>query len=155
MKLKVGDKAPKFNLSDQNGKKHSLLDYKKKWILLYFYPRDNTPGCTKEACTIRDNYNEFKKNKIVVFGVSNDTIEKHKKFAEKFELPFTLLADTEKNLVKSYGVWSKKKFMGKEYFGISRSSFLISPKGIIAKIYEKVKPADHASEILNDIKLLK
>jgi peroxiredoxin Q/BCP len=154
MKLKVGDKAPAFSLPDQNEKKHKLSEVKGKWVLLYFYPKDNTPGCTKEACAIRDNYSKFKRRKIQVFGVSADPVDKHKKFAEKYELPFTLLSDEEKKVLKAYGVWGKKKFMGREYMGIHRMSFLIDPKGKIAKIYPKVKPADHAEEVLADIKEL-
>lgn len=152
MKLKEGDKAPSFNLPDQKGKKHKLSDYKGKWVLLYFYPKDDTPGCTKEACAIRDVYPKFKKLGIKVFGASADSVAKHEKFADKHDLPFTLLSDEEKKLVKDYGVWGKKKFMGREYMGINRMSFLIDPKQKIAKIYPKVKPADHAEEVLADMK---
>jgi thioredoxin-dependent peroxiredoxin len=154
MKLKLNDKAPAFELQDQKGKIHTLFDYKDKWILIYFYPKDDTPGCTKEACGIRDLYPKFKRLKIKVLGVSADSIAKHKKFAIKYELPFTLLADEEKKMLKAYGVWGKKKFMGREYMGINRVSFLIDPKGKIAKIYQKVKPAIHAEEVLNDLKEL-
>lgn len=156
MALKVGQKAPDFSLSDQNEKTHALKDYKGKWILLYFYPKDNTPGCTKEACGIRDNYPDFKKLKIQVFGVSKDSVDSHKKFADKFELPFTLLSDTEKKTLEAYGVWQLKKMMGREYYGIVRMSFLIDPNGKVAKIYPKVKPAEHAKEVLDDLlKLMK
>ena len=154
MKLKIGDKAPQFLLTDQNGKEHKLSDYKGKWILLYFYPKDDTPGCTKEACTIRDSYSYFKKNEVVVLGVSTDSVIKHKKFEEKYSLPFTLLSDEEKKVVNLYGVWGKKKFMGKEYMGTSRNSFLIDTSQNIVKIYEKVKPEEHAQEVLKDIKEL-
>ena len=112
--LKAGSRAPNFILSDQNGKEHSLADYKGKWILLYFYPKDNTPGCTKEACMIRDNYDGFKKIKAVVLGISVDSVKSHDKFVKKYDLPFTLLADEEKKVVKAYDVWGKKKFMGVE-----------------------------------------
>jgi len=149
-----GTIAPAFSLTDQDGNVHSLSAYKGKWVLLYFYPKDDTPGCTKEACTIRDIYSDFKKSKIVVLGVSADSVKKHKKFEEKYDLPFTLLADEDKEIIKKYGVWGKKKFMGREYMGISRSSFLIGPKGKIAKIYEKVKPPAHAGEVLKDAKEL-
>jgi peroxiredoxin Q/BCP len=152
--ISVGDKAPGFELPDQDGKMHALKDYAGKFVLLYFYPKDDTPGCTKEACTIRDNYGAFKKAGIVVLGASTDPVKKHKKFAEKYDLPFTLLADEEKTLVKAYGVWGPKKFMGREFLGTKRWSFLIDPKGKIAKVYEEVKPADHAEEVLADVKAL-
>jgi|SRR3989344_7302141 len=148
MKLKVGVRAPDFGLPDQAGKKHSLKDYKGQWVLLYFYPKDDTPGCTTEACTIRDSYANFKKSKIAVLGVSADSVQRHEKFASKYKLPFTLLADEDKKVLNLYGVWAKKKFMGHEYMGILRTSFLIDPKGNIANIYETVKPALHASEVL-------
>lgn len=152
MKLKHNDNAPSFTLLDQNEQEHSLKDYKGKWVLVYFYPKDDTPGCTKEACGIRDNYSTFKKTKITVIGISKDSAGKHKKFADKYDLPFTLLADTDTTVCQAYGVWGKKKFMGREYMGINRMSFLIDPKGKIAKIYEKVKPEEHAEEILKDFK---
>lgn len=152
--LKLGAKAPDFNLPDQDGTMHSLKEQKGKWVLLYFYPKDDTPGCTVEACTIRDNYSAFKKAGIVVLGVSADSVKKHAKFAEKYKLPFTLLADEEKVAINAYDVWAKKKFMGREYMGILRNSFLINPEGKIAKIYEGVKPADHAEEVLADAKAM-
>lgn len=152
--LKQGQKAPGFTLPDQNGEMHSRKDQKGKWLLLYFYPKDDTPGCTVEACTIRDNYDAFRKAGIIVWGVSADPVKKHAKFAEKYELPFTLLSDEEKGMLKAYGVWAKKKFMGREYMGILRNSFLIDPNGKIAKIYEGVKPAEHAAEVLADVKAL-
>jgi len=146
--------APAFSVADQNGQKHTLSDYKGKWLLLYFYPRDNTPGCTVEAITIRDSFAAFKKQKCVVLGISADTEGKHRGFREKFELPFDLLADTDKIMLKAYGVWQKKKFMGKEFTGIVRTSFLIDPKGKIARVYDTVKPALHAEEVLEDLKVL-
>jgi len=154
MPLKTGDKAPSFSLPDQSGKTHALKDYAGKWVLLYFYPKDDTPGCTVEACTLRDNFPKFKKMQAVVLGVSADAVKKHAKFAEKYELPFTLLADEEKEAIKAYGVWAKKKFMGREYMGILRNSYLIDPKGKIAKVYEGVKPKEHAEEVLADLKAL-
>ncbi len=153
--LKTGAKAPDFKLPDQDGKIHSLKDEKGKWVLIYFYPKDDTPGCTVEACTIRDNYPKFKKLGITVFGISADPVKKHAKFAEKYELPFTLLSDEDRTMIKSYGVWGKKKFMGREYEGIFRNSFLINPEGKIAKVYEGVKPAEHAEEVLADMKAMK
>lgn len=153
--LKQGDKAPEFTLPDQEGKMHSLKDQKGKWTLIYFYPKDDTPGCTVEACTIRDNYSSFKKMGITVWGISADPVKKHAKFADKYELPFTLLADENKEVVEAYGVWGKKKFMGREYMGIFRNSFLIDDKGKIAKVYEEVKPAKHAEEVLADAKAMK
>jgi len=153
-KLKINQIAPDFKLKDQDGKIHRLSDYKGKWILLYFYPKDDTPGCTKEACTIRDNFPNFKKLDVVVLGISTDSVESHKKFAEKYNLPFTLLSDENKKVVKKYGVWGKKKFMGKEYEGTLRTSFLINSKGRIAKIYENVNPEIHAEEVLEDLKNL-
>lgn len=152
--LKEGSVAPDFELLDQNKKPHKLSDYKGKWVLLYFYPKDNTPGCTVEAVTIRDNFPKFKKNKIVVIGISKDTSASHKKFEEKYELPFTLLVDKEKEIAKKYGVLGKKKFMGREYMGVNRFSFLISPDGKISKTYYNVLPAEHANEVLSDVKKL-
>lgn len=149
--LKTNAQAPEFSLPDQDGKIHSLKDCRGKWVLLYFYPKDDTPGCTKEACAIRDNFPTFKKLDCVIFGVSGDTEKSHKKFADKYELPFTLLADTDKTLIKAYGVWGQKKFMGREYEGVLRTSFLIDPTGKIVQIYENVKPAVHAEEVLEDI----
>ena len=154
-KLKSGDTAPDFILLDQDGKKHKLSDYRGQWVLVYFYPKDDTPGCTKEACSIRDMMPDFKKLKLKVFGVSIQGVVSHKKFAEKYDLPFTLLADEDKKVVEKYGVWGKKKFMGREYMGTFRTSFLINPKGKIAKVYENVKPEVHADEILADLKKLK
>jgi peroxiredoxin Q/BCP len=153
--LKVGAKAKNFSLPDQDGKIHKLSDYSGKWLLIYFYPKDDTPGCTKEACAIRDGFPFFEKLKLKVLGVSTDSVKSHKKFEEKYKLPFTLLSDTEKKMVNDWGVWGKKKFMGREYEGTNRTSFLIDPKGKIAKIYEKVKPETHATEVLEDLKLLK
>jgi thioredoxin-dependent peroxiredoxin len=148
---KIGEKAPDFTLPDQNGVIHSLSDYHGKWVLIYFYPKDNTPGCTKEACLIRDAFPAFQKLTCAVLGISTDTEKSHKKFEEKFSLPFPLLADTLKTVVKAYGVWAPKKFMGREFLGTLRTSFLINPEGIIVKVYEKVKPPVHAEEVLADL----
>lgn len=155
MKLKTGQKAPDFKLSDQDGKVHSLSDYKGKWLLIYFYPKDDTPGCTKEACAIRDDFHGFEKLKTGVVGISSDSVKSHKKFAKKYHLPFTLLSDEKKEVLKKYEVWAKKKFMGREYMGILRTSFLVNPNGKIAKIYENVKPELHAAEVLKDLQSLK
>lgn len=149
--VKVGKKAPAFKLPDQDGEVHTMQDYKGKWVLIYFYPKDDTPGCTKEACAIRDDFPAFGKLKAKVIGVSADSVESHKKFAKKYKLPFTLLADVDKKLINAYGVWQKKSMYGREYMGIVRSSFLINPKGSIAKIYPKVNPIEHAEEVITDL----
>ncbi len=153
--LSIGIQAPDFSLPDQEGKMHTLSDYKGSWVLIYFYPKDDTPGCTKEACSIGEQFPEFKKLNAVVLGISADSVKSHAKFAKKYELPFTLLADEEKKVINLYGVWAKKKFMGREYMGILRSSFLINPEGKIAKVYEKVVTGDHAEEVLEDLRNLR
>lgn len=146
-----GKKAPDFTLPDQQGKKHALKDYRGQRVLLYFYPKDDTPGCTKEACAMRDSLPRFKKRNTKVFGVSVDSVKSHKKFAEKYVLPFTLLADEDTRVVHLYGVWKLKKFMGREYMGTVRTSFLIDENGVIAKRYENVNPEKHAEEVLADL----
>lgn len=151
MDLKVGDSAPDFELPDQDGKIHKLSDYQGQKILVYFYPKDNTPGCTIEACQIRDDFPKFNSIKAEVLGISTDSVESHQKFAQKHSLPFTLLADANKEVVKAYNVYKPKKFLGKEFLGTQRTSFLIDGGGKIAKIYEKVKPALHAKEVLRDL----
>ncbi len=154
MKLKLKQQAPDFIVPDQSGKKHALSQYKSKWVLLYFYPKDDTPGCTAEACALRDSWKEFSNCNAMVLGVSVDSVKSHQKFKKKYALPFTLLSDQDKKVVKLYGVWGKKKFMGKEYLGTFRTSFLVNPKGKIVKIYEHVNPAEHAKEVLEDLKRL-
>ncbi|MFA5945735.1 MAG: thioredoxin-dependent thiol peroxidase [Patescibacteria group bacterium] len=149
--LNVGDKAPEFSLPDQNGTVHSLAQNKGKWVLLYFYPKDMTPGCTVEACELRDAWQDFAKVNAVVFGVSADSVKSHKKFEEKHSLPFPILSDEDKTVINAYGAWGKKKFMGREYEGIYRWSFLINPTGMIEKIYKDVKPKEHAREVLKDL----
>ncbi len=144
-----------FALYDQNNILHRLSNYQGKWVLLYFYPKDNTPGCTIEACEFRDNLNHLKDLGVVVFGISADTVESHKKFSQKHNLNFSLLSDPEKKIIKSYHAWGKKKFLGKEFEGILRISYLINPKGEIVKKYEKVNPKTHAKEIIDDIKKFK
>jgi peroxiredoxin Q/BCP len=154
MYKKVGTKAPAFTAPDQNGTVRKLADYVGKWVILYFYPKDDTPGCTKEACSFRDGFAKFKRAKIEVIGVSVDSVKKHAKFVEKYNLPFTLLSDEDKKIVESYGVWGEKKFMGRTYMGTNRVSYLINPEGKIAKVYDKVKPDEHADEVLADVKKL-
>ena len=146
-----GQKAPTFTLPDQDGNIHSLSDYKGKKVLLYFYPKDDTPGCTTEACNFRDSYEDFQTRGLVILGVSADSVEKHKKFADKYNLPFPLLSDEDHEVCEAYGVWGEKNFMGRKYMGISRSSFLIDEEGNIEKVYEKVKPKEHAGEVMGDI----
>ncbi len=154
MALKVGDKAPELNLKDSSDKDVTLKDFKGKRIILYFYPKDNTPGCTKEACNFRDNWELLKKNNIVVIGISKDNAASHQKFIEKFDLPFILLTDSEPFKVSSdYDSYGLKKFMGKEYMGMMRNTFLIDADGNIEKIYLKVKASIMADHIIADLGL--
>lgn len=146
--LVAGDKAPDFSAKDQSGNTVSLSDFKGKKVVLYFYPKDDTPGCTKEACNFRDNHALLKKKGYVVLGVSVDSERSHKKFIEKYELPFTLISDTEKEVVNAYGVWGKKKFMGREYMGTARVTFVIDEKGIIEKVIDKVETTDSTAQVL-------
>ena len=148
LKLKEGDKAPQFTVATSGGGKTSLADYLGKQVILYFYPKDDTPGCTKEACAFRDDFAVFKKKGAVVLGVSTDSVKAHDKFVEKFKLPFTLLADEDKKIVEAYGVWGEKTFMGRKYMGTNRVTFLIGPDGRIKKIWPQVKPDEHAAEVL-------
>ncbi len=154
MKLKIGQKAPDFTLPDGEGKEHSLSDYAGQWVLLYFYPKDDTPGCTIEACTIRDHYASFQKMKMKVLGVSVDGAKSHEKFAKKYDLPFTLLSDADKSIVKLYGAYGEKTLFGKKITGTKRMSFLVNPDGRVAKIYPSVKPAEHAGQVLHDTRTL-
>jgi len=147
-KLKEGDKAPDFTVRDGEGQTVRLKDLRGKKVVLYFYPKDDTPGCTKEACSFRDSFAKFKKRDIEVLGVSFDSEAKHKKFAQKFDLPFRLLADTDRSIAESFGTYGEKKFMGRTYMGIHRMTFLIDEKGKIKKIFNKVKPEEHAKEVL-------
>jgi thioredoxin-dependent peroxiredoxin len=146
--LSVGDKAPAFRTHDQDGNAVSLRDFKGRKVVLYFYPKDDTPGCTKEACGFRDEWSQFRKRKVAVLGVSVDDAKSHKKFAEKFSLPFTLLADPEKKIVRDYGAWGQKSMYGRKYMGTHRVTYLIDEKGRIAAAWPKVKPEAHAEEIL-------
>jgi len=151
LKLKEGDVAPDFTAATNGGGKISLADLKGKNVILYFYPRDDTPGCTKEACAFRDHFAEFKKKGAVVLGVSTDPAKSHDKFVKKYKLPFTLLADEDKKIVEAYGVWGQKSFMGRKYLGTHRVTFLISPEGRIKKIWPEVKAAEHAAEVLAEL----
>ncbi|WP_353169967.1 thioredoxin-dependent thiol peroxidase [Flavobacterium sp.] len=146
--LKVGDTAPSFSGTDQNGKQHSLADYKGKKLVVFFYPKANTPGCTAEACDLRDNYERFQANNYVLIGVSADSAKAQKKFEEKYSFPFALLADEDKSVIEAFGVWGPKKFMGKEYDGIHRTTFVIDENGTITDVISDVKTKVHASQIL-------
>ncbi len=148
LKLKEGDPAPDFTVLTNGGGQVSLADFRGKNVILYFYPRDNTPGCTTEACGFRDQFAAFKKKGAVVLGVSTDPVKSHDKFVEKFTLPFTLLADEDKKIVQAYGVWGEKSFMGRKFMGTNRVTFLIGPDGNIKKIWPTVKPAEHPAEVL-------
>jgi peroxiredoxin Q/BCP len=146
--LEIGDKAPDFKTRDQDGETVSLKDFKGKKVVLYFYPKDDTPGCTKEACSFRDGFAAFRRRKIEVLGVSVDDEKSHRKFADKFSLPFRLLADPEKKIVTAYGVWGEKSMYGRKYMGTNRVTYVIDEKGKIAAVWPKVKPEGHAEEIL-------
>ena len=148
MLLKENELAPDFSLADETGKVHSLTEYKGKNVLLYFYPKDDTPGCTTEACAFRDDYLDYEKAGVVILGISADTSKSHAKFKEKYHLPFSLLADVDHAVCEKYGVWGRKKFMGKEYDGIFRTTYLIDPEGKIKKVFADVKPAGHSKEVL-------
>lgn len=146
--LKPGDKAPLFSSTDQNGNPISLDALKGKKVVLYFYPKDDTPGCTAEACNLRDNHEDLIKNGYIVLGVSPDPIKSHTKFTEKYELPFSLLPDTEKEIITAYGAWGPKKFMGKSYEGVLRSTFVIGETGLIEKVFTQVDTKNHTAQIL-------
>jgi peroxiredoxin Q/BCP len=146
--LKAGDKAPAFTAQDQQGNTVKLSNYKGKKVVLYFYPKDDTPGCTKEACNFRDNYSLLNKKGIEVIGISTDSVKSHGKFVEKYELPFTLVADEEKQIVEAYGVWGEKKFMGKTYMGTNRVTFIIDGKGVIEHVITKVDTTNSTEQVL-------
>ena len=154
MILQKGTQVPEISLPDQDSIIRKLSDFQGKYLLLYFYPKDFTPGCTKEACNFRDAFPRFNPKVITVIGVSTDTPESHKKFIAKNNLPFILLADTEKKMVQAFGVWQPKKIFGKEFLGTVRTSFLVDPKGKIAKVYKNVNPLIHAAEVENDLQEL-
>lgn len=149
--LKVGDKAPDFSLIADNGELVNLKDYRGRKVILYFYPKDMTNGCTQEACDFRDSIKKFDRKKAVVIGVSPDDTKSHLKFKDKYDLPFILLSDISKNMLNDYGVWQEKSMYGRKYMGVVRTTFLINEKGRIEKIYEKVKVPGHINEILNDL----
>lgn len=148
--LKIGDKAPDFNTTDQDNNKVTLSDFAGSKLVLYFYPKDSTPGCTVQACDLRDNYDRLLSKGYKVLGVSADDVKSHKKFIEKHNLPFPLLMDEDKKIINDYGVWGLKKFMGKEYDGIHRTTFIIDENGVIEDIIEKVKTKEHTAQILAD-----
>ena len=146
--------APDFTLPDQNGTEHTLSQYRGKWVVVYFYPKDNTPGCTKEACSFRDGREELERHDIVVLGISGDSVKSHKKFADDHNLNFTLLSDPGRDTIRAYGALGQKSMFGKTYEGILRNTYLINPDGQIAKEYLKVKPEDHAIQIIKDVETL-
>lgn len=153
--IEEGKKAPAFSLKNQDGETVKMSDFAGKPVVLYFYPKDDTPGCTTEACGFRDEHAQLKKAGAVVLGVSPDNEKRHAKFAAKYELPFTLLADTEHEVAEKYGAWGEKSLYGRKYMGIFRVTFLIGPDGKVAKVWPKVKPAEHAAEVLAAVKALK
>lgn len=148
MALQPGTPAPDFTVQDQNGQTVSLHDFKGKKVVLYFYPKDDTPGCTAEACNIRDNFSVLQKKGVVILGVSADSVKSHKKFEEKYALPFPLLADTDRQIVEAYDVWGEKKFMGRTFLGIHRVTFLIDEEGRIAHVIDKVDTKNHTAQIM-------
>jgi peroxiredoxin Q/BCP len=147
--IKAGDKAPSFTLTDQNGDKVAMKDFGGQKVAIYFYPKDDTPGCTKQACSIRDDYRKVSKAGIVILGISPDDEKKHRRFVDKYDLPFTLLADPDKKALQKYGVWQEKSMYGRKYMGVVRTTFLIDEKGKVLSVIEKPKVADHAGEILD------
>jgi peroxiredoxin Q/BCP len=153
--LEQGSKAPDFTLSDQSGKEHSFSDFHGQWVIVYFYPKDMTPGCTSEACNFRDDFPHFQKLNTVILGISKDSVNRHATFSEKYKLPFLLLSDESGEVCEKYKVWKEKSMYGKSFMGISRSTYLIDPEGTIARVYPKVKVKEHAAELLNDLQLLK
>lgn len=149
--LAIGTKAPSFELLDQDGHKHSLQEYKGKKVILYFYPKDNTSGCTKEACEFKENYPQFQEKGAVILGISKDSVTSHKKFQEAFQLPFTLLSDPDLEVIRAYEVWVEKSMYGRKYMGVERSTYLINEEGIIEKTFQKVKPTNHSKDVLKGL----
>jgi peroxiredoxin Q/BCP len=152
MPLPQGVSAPAFTLQDDTGQNRSLGDYRGQWLVLYFYPKHDTPGCTKEACNFRDDYSAYQQAGVNILGVSPDTPESHAKFKAKFGLPFPLLADIDHKICELYGVWGRKKMIGREYDGVFRTTFIIDPQGNIARVFENVKPSEHSVEVLEALK---
>lgn len=150
--IEVGKKAPDFTLMDQDGNKIKLSDYKGKPIVLYFYPKDDTPGCTKAACNFRDEFPKFKGMKAVILGVSPDSVASHKKFAEKYKLPFKLLSDEKKDVLNKFGVWKEKSMYGRKYMGVERTTYIIDENGKVKQVFEKVKVPDHNKEVMQALK---
>lgn len=151
MVLSAGNQAPDFELMDNEGNLHTLSDYQGQTIVVYFYPKDDTPGCTKEACSFRDAYADFREAGVEVIGISPDNEKSHSKFIQKYELPFVLLSDPDHQVCEAFGVWGLKKYMGREYEGVYRTTFVIGPDGVIKRVYENVKPADHSHEVLAEV----
>ncbi len=149
--LEPGTKAPNFSLPDQNGRIHTLEEYRGKKVILYFYPKDNTPGCSKQACGFRDLYPQFMEKDAVILGVSKDSVTSHKKFEQKYELPFPILSDTELSCIQAYDVWKEKNMYGKKTMGVVRTTYLIDEEGVIVKAFGKVKAADNPAQMLNEI----
>jgi thioredoxin-dependent peroxiredoxin len=152
MPISANQPAPNFVLADETGTERSLSDYRGKPVILYFYPKDDTPGCTKEACSFRDDYSAYEEAGVVILGVSPDSPKSHTKFKNKYQLPFTLLSDEDHKVAETYGVWGPKKFMGREYEGILRTTFLIDAEGNLQQVFKDVKPADHSVEVLQALK---
>lgn len=152
MIIQAGQKAPDFSLPDEQGNLHRLSDYLGRPVVLYFYPKDDTSGCTKEACNFRDDYSTYDSAGVVILGVSPDSSKSHTKFKNKYQLPFTLLADSEHRVCELYGVWGRKSMMGHEYDGVFRTTFLIDESGVVIKVFEKVKPAEHSQEVIAVLK---
>lgn len=151
MPIPAGTPAPEFTLQDDSGQPVSLADFRGQPLILYFYPKDDTPGCTKEACNFRDDYSAYQQAGVTILGVSPDTVKTHAKFKQKYALPFPLIADEGHQVCEAYGAWGRKKFMGREYDGVLRTTFLIGPDGVISKVYENVKPAEHSADVLRDL----
>jgi peroxiredoxin Q/BCP len=149
--LEQGSIAPDFTLPDQSGISHSLSDFRGQWVIVYFYPKDLTPGCTTEACNFRDDFPSFIKLNTTILGISKDSVKRHATFADKYKLPFLLLSDESGEVCEKYGVWKEKSMYGKSFLGIVRSSYLIDPQGKISRVYSKVKVKEHAAELLNDL----
>ena len=153
--IEQGTTAPDFTLPDQSGDDHSLSDFRGQWVILYFYPKDLTPGCTTEACNFRDDFPNFQNLNTTIIGISKDSTKRHAAFAGKYKLPFLLLSDESGDVCERYGVWQEKSLYGKKYMGIVRSTYLIDPQGTITRVYPKVKVKEHATELLNDLQALK